>query len=65
MSPKPIISKAQVKDIDDALYKLSLISQPLDVLDATGVDTTDRRAYAEDIKRNLLAYKSYAVGEMP
>lgn len=56
------ITKAQVKAIDDALYRLSLLGPDLDVLDKTGVDTSEYRAYAEHMKSNLIAYKNYAMG---
>lgn len=62
MAQSTTISKAQVKIIDDALYRLSLLGRDLDLLDKTGVDTSEQRAYAENTRKNLLAYKSHAMG---
>lgn len=62
MANNNIINKTQVKAIDDALYRLSLLGPDLDLLDKTGVDTSEQRSYAEHIRQNLLAYKQHALG---
>lgn len=62
---KPVIGKPQVKEIDDALYRLSLLGPHIAVLKQTDNDTSEIETLAADYERHLLAYKRYAQGDLP
>jgi hypothetical protein len=57
---KPIITPAQKKALEAALYDLSSTENEVEVLKAAGVDMSEPETLRADLKKSLMAYLAYA-----
>jgi hypothetical protein len=57
---KPILTPAQVKTLESALYDLQMTEPEMDVLRETGADLSDIEPVRNDLRKNIMAYLAYA-----
>jgi hypothetical protein len=55
-----IITPAQVRTLESALYDLNATESEVELLQSVGADLTELLPIREDLKRNLTAYLEYA-----